>query len=188
MIASYNEETDTWAVPHTEDNTQDKPKRHKRTKAEMEEARRLGLEPDRAPSSRKSGLRAVIKDLVETVNAAVYTLPWTSADALNPDEAELLINGIDKASQVSPTLKRWLQAGSALSGWGALIYAGTIIALPRMMRHGLIPTPQPQKQPQKRPANMFQSDRDAEVEAQRTGEYWNGSGYQSSFGSTTPLS
>ncbi len=183
MIASYNEETDSWDAPHTVDNTE-KPKRHKRTKAEMEEARRLGLEPDRAPSSRKSGLRAVIKDLVETVNAAVYTLPWTSADALNPDEAELLINGIDKASQVSPTLKRWLQAGSALSGWGALIYAGTIIALPRMMRHGLIPTPQPQKQP----VNTYQSDRDAEVEAQRTGEYWNGSGYQSSFGSTTPLS
>ncbi len=147
MVAVYNEDTDTWSTPHTDDNS-GKPKRHRRTKEEMEAARAAGDVGDRAPSSRKSGLRAVIKDLVETVNAAVYTLPWTHEDALNADEAELLINGIDKAAQVSPTLKRWLQAGSALTGWGALIYATTIIALPRMARHGLIPVPALKQEPE----------------------------------------
>lgn len=151
MVAVYNADTDTYETPHTEPN--DEPKRRKRrTKEEMAAARERGEVADKAPSGRgRTSLKAVIKDLVLTANAAIYTLPWTHEDALTEDEAELLIDGIDKAQQVSPTLKRFLQTGSRLSGWGSLIYATTVIALPRLARHGLIPIPAPKESVQEQP-------------------------------------
>lgn len=150
MVAVYDEASDSYIAPHTESNDPgEKPKRHRRTKEEMAEARARGEVGEKAPTGRgRSSLRGIITDLVKTVNVALYSVPWTHADALSDDEEKLLIEGLDKAQEVSPTLKRFLQSGSRLSGWGALIYATTVIALPRLARHGLIPVPGQTKEPE----------------------------------------
>jgi hypothetical protein len=91
-------------------------------------------EQKRGPS-RKKDLAA----LVGAVNELLVSFEGTRPDALSEPEGELLVNGLDKAQQQSPTLQRYFKSAGQASGWLALTYAVTVIGLPRLARHNLIP-------------------------------------------------
>lgn len=111
---------------------------HEETEAETADPK-----PDVAPkrAARRGGSqRRVIDELVTLGNGALLALPWTRPDALNEQECDLLGNGLDQAQMVSPTLRSWLLGASKVGGWGALIAAAVIISVPRMQRHGWLPS------------------------------------------------
>lgn len=88
----------------------------------------------RGPSKRKD-----IATFVGACNDLVAAFPQSREGVLSEHEAEILTTGIDKAQQQSPGLQRFFKRAAETSGWLALAYAATVIALPRLARHNLIP-------------------------------------------------
>jgi len=97
---------------------------------------------DVPPKGRGAGvgpsIRRAVQDLVQTLNGIAMLVPWTAADALDEREVELLSNGLDRAQMVDPRLRRMLTMAERANGYGALIFAGLVIALPRLNRRGIL--------------------------------------------------
>jgi hypothetical protein len=80
-----------------------------------------------------------IATVVEGINVLLSALPQTQPDALNEREAELLTFGLDKWQQSDPKYAKLFKRASKVGGWGALVFAGIMIALPRLQRRGMLP-------------------------------------------------
>ena len=88
----------------------------------------------KGPSKKKD-----IAAFVGALNEVLAAFPASREDALTEPEAAILVEGIDRAQQQSPPMQKFFKSAGRASGWLALAYAATIIGLPRLARHNLIP-------------------------------------------------
>lgn len=93
--------------------------------------------PKRASAPRGSKARD-ISLVIGAVNDVVLAL--APEDALSDDEAKLLVHGVDSYQRSDARVAAWLAKAAGASGKLVLLYAVTVIALPRLARHKLIPS------------------------------------------------
>lgn len=116
-----------------------KPKRHRRTKEEMEAARAAG---DAAPktSTRRSSKARNAEAITALVSA--FNLPlsiFAPQDVLTEKEQALLSDALTAEAESSARVQKFLNSSSPIMSHIALIAAATIIAIPRLQRRGILP-------------------------------------------------
>jgi hypothetical protein len=111
------------------------------------------LEPgqDKAPKEgpRKStrSLATIIRGQFEALNGVLSVFPATRDDMLSEAETEQATKALDNWQKTSPRVRRLIERGSEASGGIGVLLVGLAILLPRLQRHGILPSP-PQATPE----------------------------------------
>jgi len=139
------------------------------SRAERRDAKPVERAPLRGGPGKLSAVRArnvkvlitgaiVMADMAAGRLAPVY---WTPEDRLQQDETTALVRGVYAELEAQPKLLEWLAAAADQGVHGQLAMALAMIALPRLMRRGVVPPdvaaalafafgqpPTPEQQPQ----------------------------------------
>jgi hypothetical protein len=99
--------------------------------------------PDAAPLdlAQPRSVKRPLGLLVTSVNDLALAIPWTRADALSQQEAEQLVDTLDRAQQADPRIRKRLLSATEGAGVIPLIVCLLGIMLVRLMRHNVIPAP-----------------------------------------------
>lgn len=112
---------------------------------------------------------ADIKAWVSSANAAIGIWPAAQPDMLIEPEIQQLSSAFDAWQASSPRVHRWVENALEASPAVAFLVIAIGIALPRLQRHGLIPSLGP-TQPEPSPA-LQHNPMAASTEVQRDGVY-----------------
>lgn len=97
---------------------------------------------DRQPrrATTRAQLKTEISSLIALSNGLLKMSPYAD-DALLEHEINMLSDALTAECEAHPAILRWLKRASGLSPHLALVQAAIIIALPRLVRHGVITLP-----------------------------------------------
>lgn len=99
--------------------------------------------PDGFAPSQRGSLRKQIGILVGGLNDVLQAVPFTREDALSQDEGDKLVDALDQAQQSNARIKRFLVRSTEGAGVLPLVFVGLSIVLSRLIRHGMLPVPDP---------------------------------------------
>lgn len=92
-------------------------------------------------------------------------------DVLDNDEIILLSDGVAAEIEANPKLARWATKAGGIGAHGKLIYACVIIAYPRLVRHGIIPTPASVSVASRGTPSSDRGYRDGEVDFDKSSDF-----------------
>lgn len=95
--------------------------------------------PKKPRTPRSSSQKEAIAALVAIPNTLMLMFPATHDDALNEGEAEQLVDALDHYQQKDERARRGLHRLLKASSFAELISVGLMLAIPRLIRHGLLP-------------------------------------------------
>ena len=101
-----------------------------------------GTTSDRAPRrNSRTWVRAQCATIIGAANMVLVTIPATAADALNEKEMDLLADALTAEAMTNERIMSWMERAAKVSPHFLMIRALYTIAVPRLQRRGLLPTP-----------------------------------------------
>lgn len=79
--------------------------------------------------------------IIGAVNIALVTFPQTREDALDDEEMDLLADAVTAEAMANERILKWIERAGVISPHLLMIRALFRIGIPRLQRHGILPTP-----------------------------------------------